>query len=278
MARFYADIGKRFDKFFDDETYQLNRAINMNVDGGKVNWSLKMELDANNKIDSKLTVKHTCSRETCQVETSVSENPKFTLTTNRFPIVNTKFSIKEPKFETELTKQMEKVSCNLKATHNWNDYGWEAEASVCYQGFDNIALGGQLCVDQPPKDKIIGVKEYNLKFEWQRNADQTLVFQTENKLKDLNLGGYVTLRENYIGFAQIGLDRDHLDDLRWKVGMEKRIGEFSAVTGFVRHGGCGSVLYKGRINNFEGQLAFNCDRSKPTAERHSFEYKIGFNY
>jgi len=247
------------------------------VDGGKVNWNLKTEVDANNKIDSKLTVKHNFERESVQLETSVSKNPKFTFATNRLP-VHTKLSVQEPKVELELTKQTEKLACNLKGTVNWKDNGWENEASIGYHGIDKLALGFKLCVDQPNKDKSIGIKDYNLKMEWQRNADQTLIFQTENKMKVLNLGGYATLRENYVGFAQVGLDRDNLDDLRWKVGMEKRIGENSTLTGFIRHGGCGSMVYKGKINNFEGHLAFNCDSAKPSPDRQSLEYKIVFNF
>jgi len=277
MARFYADIAKRFDKFFDKETYQLNRAVQVNVDGGKVNWSVKTELDANDKIDSKLTVKHTCNRGTCQLETSVSKNPKFTFTTNQLPIVSTKLSIQDPKVETEFSKQTDKVSHNVKAIYNWKNSGWEGEATVNYQGIDKMALGGKLCVDRP-SDKSIGIKDYNLKWEWQRNADQTLVVHTEEKLKIVNFGGFATLRENLVGFGQVGVNWKTRDNFGWKAGFEKRIGDASTLTAIYRNGGCASTVYKTKINQFEGHVGYNCDCAKPPAERHSLEYKLCFNY
>jgi len=279
MARFFADISKRYDKFFDKETYELKRGVQFNVDGGKTNWSLKTEQDNSGKTDSKLIAKHALDKEAFQLEISVIKNPKFTVTTKRLPVFNGKFSIQEPKLEVELTKQVEKVAYGLKGIHNWKDKGWEAEGSVSYQGFDKMTLGAKAVVEQPTKDKSPGIKDYNLKVEWQRNSDQTLVFHTENQLKILNVGGWATLRENYVGFAQVGLDRSKLNDLRWKVGLEKRLEHNATLSALVRHGGCYNVLYKGKINNFEGHLAYNYDHSKPsTADKHSFEYRLIFNY
>lgn len=278
MARFYADISKRYDKLFEKDTYNLNRAVTVNVDGGKVNWSSETKLDANNKIASKLKVKNDLGRDNFELETSVTKNPKFTFTTTRLPIFKTKVSVLEPTLETEISKQSDKIAWNLKGSYDWKVSGWEAESSVCYLGFDKFALGAKVSVDQPGKDKNIGVKDYNVKIEWQRSPDQTVVLQTEKKLSTVKLGGFATLRENYVGFAQVDLDRNNMKKLGWEAGIEKKINDASSVTGIFRQGSVGSVLYKGKIEKFEGHLAYNCDMKKQPGERHSLEYKLVFNF
>jgi len=278
MARFYADISKRYDKLFEKDTYFLNRAVLANVDGDKVNWSIETKVDANSKIDSKLTVKHDLGRENVQLETSLSKNPKFTINTTRLPFAKLKLSVVEPKLEGELSKQHEKVAWNVKGSYDWKAVGWEAETSVTYQGFEGLALGAKVTLDQASKDKPIALKDYNVKFEWQRNPDQTLVVQTEKKLATVKLGGFATLRENYVGFGQIELDRKNLKKLSWEAGIEKRVNDASTLTGIVRQGSGGSLLYKGKINKFEGHLAYNFDLQKPPAEAHSLQYKLSFNF
>jgi len=134
----------------------------------------------------------------------------------------------------------------MKGSYDWKVSGWEAESSVCYLGFDKFALGAKVSVDQPAKDKNIGVKDYNVKFEWQRNAEQTVVLQTEKKLSTVKLGGFATLRENYVGFAQVDLDRNNMKKLGWEAGIEKKINDTSSVTGIFRQGNYASVLYKGK--------------------------------
>jgi len=278
MALFYADVSKRFEKFFDKETYQLNRAVQVAVNDGKVNWTLKNELDATNKIDAKLTVKSDCPYGTCQLETSVSKAPKFIFTTNLLPFANAKFSFQEPKFETELSKQKEKCSVNFKGIHNLKDNGWETEGSVNYEGLDKFSIGAKVCFSPSLRDNKFTFKDYNAKLEWRRNPDQTFVVQTEEKLQVIQLGGYVTLRENLVGFGQFGINHAKLDGWRWRGGFEKRITDSSTVTGLARHDLVGSLLYKGKISNFEGHLVYNCDLKKQAAEMHSFEYKLCFGF
>ncbi|ETO34232.1 hypothetical protein RFI_02863, partial [Reticulomyxa filosa] len=219
MARFYADISKRYDKLFDKDTYHLNRAVNVNVTGDKVNWTLEAKADANNKVDSKLTVKHELfERENFQLETSVTKNPKFILTSTRLPFAKTKFRllcvatyfflifiyffilsggvlfspfteegggkrrkvlllffiVSEPKAEVEFSNQLDKVAWSVKVGSNWKSAAMEADSSVAYKVVDNVTLGAKFSVEKEALKTAFGIKDYNFKFEWQRNSDQTL--------------------------------------------------------------------------------------------------------
>jgi len=284
MALFYADVAKRFEKFFDKETYELKRAVQVAVNDGKVNWTLKTELDAaskdeSKKIDSKLTAKCECGFGTTQLETSVLKPPKFTFTTNQLPFANLKASFQQPKFETEISKQKEKFAWNLKSINNMTDNTWETEGGVNYEGLDKFAIGAKVSFLPPVNNTSkFAFKDYNVKLEWRRNADQTFVMQTEERLQVILFGGYATLRENLVGFGQVGVNYNKPGDWRWKGGFEKRIGDTSTVTALARQEYAGSLLYKGKINNFEGHLVYNCDLKKMGADKHSFEYKLCFNY
>ncbi|ETO21278.1 hypothetical protein RFI_15926 [Reticulomyxa filosa] len=188
------------------------------------------------------------------------------------------FCVSEPKAEVEFSNQLDKVAWSVKVGSNWKSAAMEADSSVAYKVVDNVTLGAKFSVEKEALKTAFGIKDYNFKFEWQRNSDQTLVIDTDKKLESIKLGGFATLRENYVGFAQVQWDKNNTKRLGWEAGIEKRINDSSSLTGISRQASAGSLLYKGKIDKFEGHLAYNFDLDKPPAERHSLEYKLCFNF
>ncbi|ETO36330.1 hypothetical protein RFI_00732 [Reticulomyxa filosa] len=186
-------------------------------------------------------------------------------------------SVEEPKLEAELSKKQDKFAFNWKNTHDWKNHGWETEAGVSYEGFDKLAIGAKVSFDKPSHDKNFGLKDYNLKLEYQRNPNQTFVLGTEKKFSEISLGGFAAVRDGTIGFGKLKINQIDREHPNWHVGVEQSVGDASTVTATLQDGTSSSVLFKGKLDKFEGHLVYHCRWNKSPAERHSLEYKLIFN-
>eukprot|EP01084_Bolivina_argentea_P283409 485373_1 len=284
MAFPFKRIGKRIDDFLKPKTYELNRTGKINVSSDKVNWSLENKLNTDGGIESELLISHKFARDTLELTTSTTDAPKFKIKTKRF---ESKFnlcgSIKDPKLELNLCKREAKYAICFDTTYDWSNQNCDGELAVSYAGIDKILLGTKVKVERSQKQQTLGVTDYNVAIQFNRNDDQTFAVTTENQLQKVKVGAEFKVRDSYRGFAQVSYntgqeEKDNNGPLGYCVGLQKDINKTENICGVFRNDQTASVMYKNNFTDSKicAKIAANFDFAKPPNQRASLQWKIVF--
>eukprot|EP00483_Globobulimina_turgida_P013325 UN13349 len=179
MAFPFKNIGKRINDFLKPKEYELSRTAKINVSSDKVNWSLENKLNAEGAIESELEISHQFDKDTLSLSTSTTKAPKFTIKTKRFESkFNLKGSIKDPKLELNLCKRQPKYAICFDTTYDWSNQNCDGELAISYAGIDKILIGTKVKVERSQKQQTLGVTDYNVGLQFNRNDDQTFAVTT----------------------------------------------------------------------------------------------------
>merc|ERR1712099_179488 len=88
----------------------------------------------------------------------------------------------------------------------------DGEVAISYAGIDRMLLGTKVKVERSQKQQTLGVTDYNVGLQFNRNSDQTFAVTTENQLQKVKVGAEFKVRDNYRGYAQVSYDTNAKDD------------------------------------------------------------------
>jgi hypothetical protein len=283
MALPFKNIGKRINDFLKPKEYKLNRTAKINVSSDKVNWSLENKLNGNGAIESELEVSHQFDQETLKLITSTIKAPKFEVKTKRIQSkFDVKASVQDPKLEINLCQKREKYALCIDSTYDWSNQNCDGEVAISYAGIDRMLLGAKAKVERSQKQQTLGVTDYNVGLQWNRNEDQTFAVTTENQLQKIKAGAEFKVRDNYRGFAQIsyntGAEEKDNGPLGYSVGIRREMTNTSHIRGVFRSDQTASVLYANNFtdSNVCAKIGANFDFTKEPSRRASVEWKVVF--
>eukprot|EP01083_Nonionella_stella_P044524 119851_1 len=284
MAACFNNIGKRIDNFLKPKQYELNRTAKINVQSDKVKWSLENKLNKDGAIESQLNVSHQFDKDCLSLDTSTTKAPKFEIKTKRFESkFDLKGSIADPKLELNLCHKRPKYSVCFDTTYDWSNQNCDGDLAVSYAGIDRLLLGTKLKVERSQKQQTLGITDYNVGLQFNRNADQTFAVTTENQLQKVNVGAEFKVRDNYRGFAQVSYntgqeEKDTNGPLSYSVGVQRDITKTAKIRGVFRNDQTASVLYANRFSesNICAKIAANFDFTKAPGQRANLQWKLVF--
>merc|ERR1712176_461065 len=126
----------------------------------------------------------------------------------------------------------------------------DGEVAISYAGIDRMLLGTKVKVERSQKQQTLGVTDYNVGLQFNRNSDQTFAVTTENQLQKVKVGAEFKVRDNYRGYAQVSYDTQEessADSMSYSVGLQKDISKTAKMRGVFGKDMTASVLYS---NNF----------------------------
>jgi len=285
MALPFKNIGKRINDFLKPKEYELNRTAKICVSSDKVNWGLENKLNKDGAIESELAVSHEFNQDTLSLTTSTTKAPKFEIKTKRFESkFSLKGSIEDPKLELNACQRRPKYAVCFDTTYDWNNQNCDGELAVSYAGIDRMLIGTKVKVERSQKQQTLGVTDYNVGLQFNRNKDQTFAVTTENQLQKVKVGAEFQVRDNYRGFAQVSYNtgQEEKDNnkgpLGYSVGLQRDISNTACIRGVFRNDQTASVLYSNRFtdSNVCAKVAANFDFSKPPSQRANLQWKIVF--
>lgn len=285
MASPFKNIGKRINDFLKPKEYEFNRTAKICVASDKVNWSLENSLNSDGAIESELGVTHEFDKDILSLTTSTTSAPKFEIKTKRFSnMFDLKASIKDPKLELNFCKREKKYALCLDTTYDWSTQDCDGEVAISYAGIDRMLLGTKVKVERSQKQQTLGVTDYNVGLQFNRNSDQTFAVTTENQLQKVKVGAEFKVRDNYRGYAQVSYNTrsEEKDDgsgpLGYFVGVQRDISKTANIRGVFRNDQTASVLYSNTFpdSNVCAKVAANFDFTKAPSQRANIEWKVVF--
>lgn len=77
-----------------------------------------------------------------------------------------------------MSRQKEKFSVKLESKYNWNTKQCKGALEFAYVGLDKFVMGAMAELERAGENDPVGLSDYGVGVEFQRNPDQTFSFTT----------------------------------------------------------------------------------------------------